>query len=110
MASGQKEAFDTQKALERLRDMLAARHMLWKNQTTVFDLQKLDTQIRLASLIAADGIRKVDIIRGLAYDELTRWTRILAEAREKLYEMEAEALLEALGHVERGLKEILSHF
>ena len=110
MPRGQKEAFETQKAFERLRDMVASRQFLVNITTTLFDLKKLDTQIRLASDIGASGIRKVHDQRNLSYDELTKWTRILSEVRLKLYEMEAPSLREALGDVEQGIRLLLSFF
>ena len=110
MARGQKAAFETHKAFERLRDMVASRQFLVKIKTTSFDLKKLDTEIRLASDIGASGIRKIHDGRDLSFDELTKWTRILSEVRLKMYEMEAPSLVEALGDVEQGIRMLLSFF
>ncbi|CAF9912122.1 MAG: hypothetical protein HETSPECPRED_000839 [Heterodermia speciosa] len=110
MPRGQKEASETHKAFERLRDMVASRQLLVTIKITSFDLKHLDTQIRLASDIGACGIRKVHDQRNLSYDELTKWTRILSEVRHKMYEMEAPSLVEALGDVELGIRLLLSFF
>lgn len=110
MPRGQKEAFDTRKAIERLKDMVESRQMLLSVTTTTFSFKKLDTQIRIASHKAADGIHAVHEQRPLAYDELTKWTLMLSEARIKLYKMEAPSLAEALGDVEDGLRQLLSFF
>ena len=93
---GDTEAEETQKALIRLVDMLAARQMIVKIDTTKYDLAEMDRQIRLASDKGARGVLYVYDARNLEYDELTKWTRMLAEARLLLNEMKAESLLKAL--------------
>lgn len=83
--------------------MLAAREMLGKVKKTTFDLAEMDKQIRLASEKAATGILHIQEQRNLVFDELTKWTRMLAEARLRLHEMEAASLLKVLENVEHGL-------
>lgn len=91
-----KEAEETQKALTRLVAMLAARQMIVKIDTTKYNLAEMDKQIRLASEKGARGVLHVYDARNLEYDELTKWTNMLAEARLLLHEMRAESLLKAL--------------
>ena len=90
------EAEETQKALTRLVNMLAARQMIVKIDTTRYKLAEMDKQIRLASEKGARGVVHVFNARNLEYDELTNWTKMLAEARLLLHDMKAESLLKAL--------------
>ena len=96
IASENTEAEETQRALTRLVDMLATRQMIVKIETTKYDLVEMDKQIRLASEKGARGVVHVFDARNLEYDELTTWTKMLAEARLLLHEMKAESLLKAL--------------
>ena len=90
------DAEEAQKALTRLVEMLAARQMIVKIDTTTYNLTEMDKQIRLASEKGARGVLHVYDVRNLEFDELTKWTKMLAEARSLLHEMKAESLLKAL--------------
>lgn len=110
MARAQKEACETQESMDCLKDTLVSRQILVQIRTTTFDLEKSSTQVRLVSRRIAGGIDEVRELHELLSIKKIKWTLMLSEARLKLYEMEAPSLLEVLGAVEHGLRQVLEQF